>query len=65
MVVESLGREHRGQLSPLPRALLEFGPLVLEPYFDLVLVQPQFIGQVLSPLFGEVTVLVKLLLQSG
>ena len=65
MVVESLGREHCGQLPPLPRALFELGTLVLEPYLDLVLVQPQFIGQVLSPLLGEVAVLVKLFLQSG
>ena len=64
VVVESLGRKHLSQLAPLPTALLDLGALVLEPYLDLVLVQPQFIGQVLPPLLGEVAVLLKLPLQS-
>ena len=63
MVVESLGRQHLGQLAPLPAALLDLGPLVLEPNLDLVLVQPKLVGQVLPPLLGEVAVLLKLPLQ--
>ena len=65
MVVQSLGGQHLCQLSLLSRALLQLRPLVLEPDLDLVLVQAQLVGQVLAPLFREVSVVFKLLLEAA
>ena len=62
MIVQALGRQHLGQLAPLPRALLDLGPLVLKPDLDLILVQAQLIGQVFPPLLCEVPILLKLFL---
>ena len=59
MIIESLGSQHLSKLTPLSSALLDLGPLVLEPDFDLVLVQAQLVGQVFSPLLREVSVLLK------
>ncbi len=65
MVVQALSRQHLRQLTLLPAALLQLGPLVLEPDLDLVLVQPQRIGKVAPPLLRQVAVLLKLPLELG
>ena len=63
MVVKALGGQHLRQLAPAACRLLDLGPLVLEPDLDLILVQPQLLGEALAPLLVEVAVLVKLALQ--
>ena len=65
MVVESLRRQHLRQLPLLPAALLQLGTLVLEPDLDLVLVQPQRLGQVAPALLRQVAILLELALQPG
>ena len=65
MIVQALGSQHLGQLSSLPRTLLDLGPLVLEPNLDLILVQTKLVGQVFSPLLRQISVLLKLFLQSA
>ena len=65
MVVQPLRLEHLGQVSLVPRRLLQLGPLVLEPDLDLRLIEAQFIGQVLSPVLIEVAVIIELLPEPG
>ena len=65
VVVQPLRLEHLGQVSLVPRRLLQLGPLVLEPDLDLRLVEPQFVGQALSPVLVEVAVIIKLLPEPG
>ena len=65
MVVKSLGHEHLSQFTFLSRAFLDFGPLVLEPDFDLVLIQAQFGGQISSPLLSQISVIFEFFLQSS
>lgn len=65
MVVETLGHQHLGQFSLLARAFLNLGPFVLKPDFNLVFIQTQLHGQILSPLFGEISIVIKLLFQSS
>ncbi len=45
--------------------LLQFGPLVLKPYFDLGFSHAEFPGQALTTVFGQVRVLVELPLKAG
>ncbi len=63
MVVEPLRRQHLCQLALAPAALLQLGALVLEPYLDLVLIQPKGLCQVLPPLLRKVAIFLKLALQ--
>lgn len=65
MVVQPLGRQHLGELALRPARLLDLGPLVLKPNLDLVLVEAEVLRKALSPLFGQVSVLLKLPLESG
>ena len=65
MIVESLRRQHFGQVAFVSGRLLQLGPLVLEPDLDLSLVQSQLGGQGPPPFLGQVAVVVKLLSQSG
>ncbi len=64
MVVQPLCRQHLGQVALFPAALLQLGPLVLEPDLDLRLVQSEVIGEAAPALLVEVPVLVKLLAQA-
>ena len=63
MVVKTLGLEHLGQLSLLPRALLQLGAFVLEPDLQLVLAQAKLRAEILPPLLRQVSVGCKLLSQ--
>lgn len=63
MVVEPLRSQHLCKLALLPRALLDLGALVLKPDLDLVVIEPQLVGQILPPLLGEIPVIVKLPLE--
>ncbi len=65
VVVQPLRCQHLRQLPLLPTALLQLGPLVLEPDLDLVLVQPERLGQVSPPLLRQVPVLLELALEPG
>lgn len=64
MVVESLGHQLQGQWVLVAAGLFDLGPLVLEPDFDLWLVQVEFLGQGLSPLLRDVAVRLELVFQS-
>ena len=64
MVVQSLSHEHLSQIALLPGVLFQLGPLVLEPYLDLVFVETELLRQVSPPLLRQVPVLVKLPLKS-
>lgn len=63
MVVEPLGHELEGERIALPARLLDLGALVLEPDFDLGLVELQLCCQVLSAFLGQVPVLLELLFE--
>lgn len=56
MVVKSLSHELQGQAVLEAAGLFDLGPLILEPDFNLGLVQVQFLGQRLSPLLRYVPV---------
>ena len=43
VIVKTLGTQHLRQLALLSRALFQLGPLVLEPDFDLALVQTKLL----------------------
>lgn len=64
MVVESLSHQLQGQGVLVAGGLFDLGPLVLEPDFDLGLVQVEFLGQRLSPLLRDVAVRLELVFQS-
>lgn len=64
MVVQSLGHELQGQAVLVAGGLFNLGPLILEPDFNLGLVQVQFLGQGLSPLLRYVPVGLELGFQS-
>lgn len=64
MVVQSLGHELQGQAVLVAGGLFNLGPLVLEPDFDLGLVQVEFLRQRLSPLLRDVPVGLELVFQS-
>ena len=64
MVVEALGLQHLGQLTLLPRALLQLGALVLEPDLYLIVIEPQLGRQGPPPLLRQVSVGVELVLES-
>lgn len=64
MVVQSLRHELQGQCVLVAGGLFNLGPLILEPDFDLGLVQVQFLGQRLSPLLRDVPVGLELVFQS-
>lgn len=56
MVVQSLRHELQRQTVLVAAGLFNLGPLVLEPDFNLGLVQVQFLGEGLSPLLCYVPV---------
>lgn len=56
MVVKSLSHELQGQAVLVTAGLFNLGPLILEPDFNLGLVQVEFLGQRLSPLLRYVAV---------
>lgn len=64
MVVESLSHQLQGERVLVAAGLFDLGPLVLEPDFDLGLVQVEFLGQRLSPLLRDVAVRLELVFQS-
>lgn len=64
MVVESLSHELQGQAVLVAAGLFNLGPLILEPDFNLGLVQVEFLGQRLSPLLRYVPVGLELGFQS-
>ena len=64
MIVKALSHELQRQRVLVPGGFLDLGPLVLEPNLNLVLVQLQFVGQVLAALLVQVAVLVELALES-
>ncbi|KAF3857137.1 hypothetical protein F7725_008996 [Dissostichus mawsoni] len=64
MVVKSLGHELQSQAVLVPRGLFNLGPLILEPDFDLGLVEVEFLRQRLPPLLRDVPVGLKLGFQS-
>ena len=57
MVVEAASNKQPAQRVRLIALLLHFGPLILEPNLDLVLVQAQPLGQALAPLLVQVSAL--------
>lgn len=63
VVVQPLRHQVLRQRVLLPGGLFNLGPLVLEPDFDLRLVEAELQGQVLPPLLGEVAVLLELRFQ--
>jgi len=64
VVVKSLSHELKGQAVFVAGGLFNLGPLILEPDFDLGLVQVEFLGQRLSPLLRYVPVSLELGFQS-
>lgn len=62
MVVQTLRHQLQRQRVLLPGGLLDLGALVLEPNFDLRLVESQLGAQLLPAALGEVTILSKLVL---
>lgn len=64
MVVKSLRHELQGQAVFVAGGLFNLGPLILEPDFNLGLVQVQFLSQRLSPLLRYVAVRLELGFQS-
>lgn len=64
MVVKSLRHELQGQAVLEAAGLFYLGPLILEPDFNLGLVQVEFLGQRLSPLLRYVPVGLELCFQS-
>lgn len=65
VIVETLSHELERQGILLAGGFLDFGPLVLEPDLDLVLVQLQFVGQLLASLLVQVTILRELVFETG
>lgn len=63
MVVQPLRHQVQRQCVLSASRLLDFGPFVLEPDFDLGLVELQFGGEALSSLLCQVPVRLKLRLQ--
>ena len=57
MVIETLSHQLQGQRVLVTGGLLDLSALVLEPDFDLILVQLQLVGQFLSPFLVQVAVL--------
>ena len=45
--------------------LFDFSPLVLEPDFDLILVELQLARQILAPLLGQIAILAKFRFETG
>lgn len=64
MVVQSLGHELQRQAVLVAGGLFDLRPLILEPDFDLGLVEVQFLGQSLSALLRYVPVGLELGFQS-
>lgn len=64
MVVKSLSHELQGQSVLVAAGLFYLGPLILEPDFNLRLVQVEFLRQRLSPLLRYVPVGLELGFQS-
>ena len=63
MIVQTLGIEHLGQFSLVPRRLLQFCSLVLEPDLDLILIEPEFPTEVFPPLLCQISVGLELVSQ--
>jgi len=64
MVVKSLSLKHLGQVPLVPGWLLQLGPLVLKPDFQLVFWESQLWTEMLPPLLCEVPVGCELVPQS-
>ena len=64
MVVETLGHQLERQRVLLTGGFLDFGSLVLEPDFDLILVQLKLARKILAPFLRQVSVLGELVLQT-
>jgi len=60
MVVESLSHQLQRQLVPHAARLLHLGALVLEPDFDLRLVELQLAGERLAPFLRQVLARIEL-----
>ena len=65
MIVQTLRGQHLSELALLAGALLDLGSFVLEPDLDLVFIQTELLGQIFSPLLGEVAICLEFLLQSA
>ena len=65
MVVEALGHQLDGERIFLAAGLLDLGALVLEPDFDLLLVEAELLGELLPARLREVSVLGELALEPG
>lgn len=65
MVVETLSHQLQRQWILLSGGFLDFGSLVLEPDFNLVLVELQLVGQLLATLLVQVAVLGEFVFQTG
>lgn len=63
MVVQSLCHQVLGQRVSVPGRFLDFCPFVLEPDFDLRLIEAQLLGEALPALLGQVPVPLELSLQ--
>ena len=63
MIVKSLSVQHLGQFSFLSVTFLQFCSFVLEPDLDLILVQPEFSGEMTPSLLCQVSVAQELLPQ--
>ena len=64
MIVEPLLLQQLGQISLTASGLFQLGSLVLKPYFDLIIIKAQLRGQSPSPFLRQVSVGVKLVLES-
>jgi hypothetical protein len=62
VIVEALRHQLQGERILLAARLLDFGPFVLEPNFDLGFVEAQFGRKLLPSPFREVSVFSKLVL---
>lgn len=63
MVVQSLGHQLHGKWIFGAGRFLDFGPFILEPDFDLRLIQSQFSAQLLATTFGQITIFGEFTLQ--
>ena len=65
MVVQTLLLQEPGQVAFVAVGLFQLGSLVLEPDLDLIVIQPQLLGQSPPSLLSQISVGVELVLQPG
>ena len=63
MVVQTLLLQESGQVAFVPVGLFQLCSLVLEPDLDLIVIQPQLLGQSPPSLLSQISVGVELVLQ--